>query len=63
MSDAKTAQYDVLVPFPRAGGQWAEKGETVSLHPAEAAAWLRTKRIKPASAKAPAKATKATKDA
>lgn len=42
---ATTRDYTVVVPFPRAGGHWAEEGGTVSLLDVEAAQLLRVGRL------------------
>lgn len=49
---ATKRDYTVVVPFPLAGGHWAEAGETVALLDVEAAQLLRVGRItlKPSAA-------------
>ena len=42
---ATTCDYTVVVPFPLAGGHWAEAGGTVSLLDVEAAQLLRVGRL------------------
>lgn len=42
---ATTRDYTVVVPFPLAGGHWAEAGDTVALLDVEAAQLLRVGRI------------------
>lgn len=44
MSNRKN--YTVLVPFPKAGGHWAAKGETLELMDVEARALRQAGRIK-----------------
>lgn len=46
MSTNSRKSYTVLIPYPKGGGHWTSKGETVDLLPVEALALRQAGRIK-----------------
>lgn len=60
---ANRKKYTVLVPYPKSGGHWSTKGETVELLAVQALALVQAGRLAPVSETAAPAAKKTTEKA